>query len=349
MLANVQRRLKRSPDDQAAEVERVRALTLQRLAGVAGPDRTPTTVASDPTDGPGASDPPDPTDPPSAAPAAGGPEADEAIDVTESVDQAPAAKVRQPLVFRIAGIDEPPAPAPPDPELEATPLVMFLGGPGSTWPADPESAIAGDPTDAVDAGSEAEASGAEQPSADAPAQLAEPAAQPEPPAPDPSPSVTTPPVATVVAQAYCPYCATLLAPPPASDRPCTECKQLIVVRHIDDRTVWLMEAALPVFEAERRRIADEERWTAQRAYWLDLAVAAGAPKARVAKAAEEAPTEARVGAARSLYLAAVDRSFEGAAKDDRWADAARLRFDEALVLFDFAGAPIPEIRGGDDA
>jgi hypothetical protein len=170
----------------------------------------------------------------------------------------------------------------------------------------------------------------------------------EPPVVEP-PTATAPAVASVAAHAYCPYCATILQPPPTSDRPCAECKQQIVVRHIDDRTVWLMEAALPVFEAERRRIADQARWTAQRAHWLDLALAAGAPKARVAKAADEAPTEAKVGAARSLYLSAVDRSFEGAAKDDQWADAARIRFDEALVLFDFAGAPVPEIPKGDDA
>ncbi len=77
--------------------------------------------------------------------------------------------------------------------------------------------------------------------------------------------------------------------------------------------------------------------------------AAGAPKGRVAKAAEEAPTEARVGAARALYLSSVDRSFESAVKDDQWAVAARIRLDEAQVLFDFAGAPIQVIREGDDS
>lgn len=362
VLANVQRRLKRTSDDQAAEVERVRALTLQRLAGVAGPDPAQTTDASVATNAAvpiSDPDPTDPTDPPHAASAAGGPEADEAIDVTESVDQASAAKVRPPLVFRIAGIDEPPAQDPADTEQDATPLVMFLGAPSPTWPAEPAPPAAVEPSPAVDepvhdalasrdrmdleppagsevagpevagtdvAGSEVEPTVAEPPSAEAPALAS---------------------VASVAAHAYCPYCATILTPPPTSDRRCTECKQQIVVRHVDDRTVWLMEAALPVFEAERRRIADEERWTAQRAHWLDLALKAGAPKSRVAKAAEEPPTEARVGAARGLYLSSVDRSFDGAAKDEQWALAARIRFDEALVLFDFAGAPIPDARGGD--
>jgi hypothetical protein len=357
VLANVQRRLKRTPDDQAAEVERVRALTLQRLAGVAGPDRAPTTVASVPTKDPAPIDDTDPTDPPHAASAADGPEADEAIDVTDPVEQASPAKVRPPLVFRIAGIDDPPAQIPADPELDPTPLVMFLGAPGPTWPADPASPPVDDPFVVVDG-----TAGDALPSGD-PTDL-EPAAVPvvaaseaEPPLFEPPvveavvaepPSAAAPAVASAAAHAYCPYCATTLEPPPTSDRRCTECKQLIVVRQVEGRTVWLMEAALPVFEAERRRIADEERWTTQRAYWLDLALAAGAAKARVAKAAEEAPTEARVGAARGLYLSSVDRAFDGAAKDEQWAVAARIRFDEALVLFDFAGAPIPD-RGGDDS
>ena len=366
VLANVQRRLKRTSDDQAAEVERVRALTLQRLAGVAGPDPAQTTDASVVTNHAVPIGDPDPTDPPHAASAAGGPEADEAIDVTESVDQASAAKVRPPLVFRIAGIDEPPAQDPADTEQDATPLVMVLGAPSPTWPADPAPPAMDEsgqdlPSSGVqmdlEATADTEVAVAEplvaevaEPVAEVAepvAEVAEPVAEVAVAVAPAEPVAAAPAVAPAAAHAYCPYCATILTPPPTSDRRCTECKQQIVVRHVDDRTVWLMEAALPVFEAERRRIADEERWTAQRAHWLDLALKAGAPKSRVAKAAEEPPTEARVGAARGLYLSSVDRSFEGAAKDEQWALAARIRFDEALVLFDFAGAPIPDARGGD--
>lgn len=359
VLANVQRRLKRSADDQEAEVERVRAVTLQRLGGSARPEPPQATVVSAPADDPDPIHDTDPTDPPNAAPVAGVPETDEAIDVTESVDQASAAKVRKPLVFRIAGIDEPPAPVPVDPELDATPLVMFLGAPAPGWTADPAPSSVEGPSVAMEASaqdtlfsgdrtdlepvmeSEAAESEAASPVAES-ATVASPEAEP------PTSIVpAAPAVASVEATAYCPYCATILKPPPTSDRRCTECKQQIVVRQVDDRTVWLMEAALPVFEAERRRIAVEERWTAQRAHWLNLALRAGAPKGRVAKAAEEAPTEAKVSAARGLYLSSVDRAFEGAVKDDQWAVAARIRFDEALVLFDFAGAPIPETRKGD--
>ena len=287
--------------------------------------------------------------------------------MTGSVDRTSAEKVREPLVFRIAGIDEPAAQVQPDPELEATPLVMFLGAPGPTWPAHP-APPAGDPSVAVDeraqdplvAGdltdlervaapedveSVAESVGSGAVPSEAELSVGEPVVA-EPVVAE-LPSAVVPAAASVEARAYCPYCATILQPPPTSDRPCAECKQQIVVRQVDDRTVWLMEAALPVFEAERRRIADQARWTAMRAHWLDLALATGAPKGRVAKAAEEAPTEAKVGAARDLYLSSVDRSFEGAAKDDQWAVAARIRFDQALVLFDFAGAPVPDVRGGE--
>lgn len=372
VLANVQRRLKRSADDQEAEVERVRAVTLQRLGGGARPEPPQATVVSAPADDTVPIDDTDPTDPPSAAPVAGVPETDEAIDVTESVDQASAAKVRKPLVFRIAGIDEPPAPVPVDPELDATPLVMFLGAPAPGWTADPAPSSVEDPSVAMDASAQdtlfsgdrtdlepvadiepvavSEVMESEAAASEAASPVAEPATV-APPEAEPPTSIAPagPVVASAEATAYCPYCATILKPPPTSDRRCTECKQQIVVRQVDDRTVWLMEAALPVFEAERRRIADEERWAALRAHWLDLALAAGAAKGRVAKAAEEAPTEARVSAARGLYLTSVDRAFESAVKDDQWAVAARIRLDEAQVLFDFAGAPIQVNREGNDS
>jgi hypothetical protein len=323
------------------ETERIRALTLQRLAGVADPERHQATVAPVPTSDSDASDDTDPTNPSQAAPAAGVSAADEAIDMTDSVDQASTAKVRQPLVFRIAGIDEPPTQVPADPDIDATPLVMFLEAPGPAWPAVP-TPPSDDPTVVVD-----------EPAQDTllPGDRTdlEPVAASEVAGSVAEPPANVPAAASVEARAYCPYCATILQPPPTSDRRCSECKQQIVVRHIDDRTVWLTEAVLPVFEAERRRIADLERWTVSRAHWLDLALTIGAPKGKVAKAAEEVPSEAKVSAARDLYLSSVDRSFATAARDDQWAVAARIRFAEALVLFDFAGAPIPEIREGDDS
>ncbi len=144
------------------------------------------------------------------------------------------------------------------------------------------------------------------------------------------------------ALAYCPYCATSLQPPPKADRRCTRCRQRIIVRQVGGRTVYLAEAALPVFEAERRRIAADEEWTRQRDHWLDLARRTGASVDRVARASQEPPSEGKVVAARTLYLAAVDRSFKAATKRGRWQEAARIRYDEALVLFDFVGASTPE-------
>ena len=370
-MASVQRRLKRTPVEQATEVERVRALTLQRLAGLTEADRPQTVVAPD---RPGDADTNDHTDdndhpePSEAAATARTTTADEAIDVTDHLTQGSDTKARKPLAFRIAGLNDPAAPTAVETEPEPTPLVMFLGAPGPTWPSDQRRPAV------EDASTEGDQVERETLFADAPEDLepvtstdaAQPvAAEVAPPPPDEPPvveaAVAVPPVVAaavaparapavvVEASAYCPYCATILQPPPSSDRPCAQCRQQIVVRQVDDRTVWLMEAALPVFEAERRRIADEARWTASRAYWLDLARATGAPKAKLTKAAEEAPTEDRVNAARDLYLTSVDRWFEAVAKDGQWSVAAQIRYDQALVLFELAGTPAPANAGGDHA
>ena len=77
--------------------------------------------------------------------------------------------------------------------------------------------------------------------------------------------------------AFCPYCALLLEPAPASSQRCVRCRQRIIVKHIDGRVVYLTEAAVPVFVAERRRIAASGRLTRERERWLRLAAAAGAP------------------------------------------------------------------------
>lgn len=141
--------------------------------------------------------------------------------------------------------------------------------------------------------------------------------------------------------AYCPYCATPLQPPPKATRRCATCRERIIVKHVGTRTVYLAEAALPVFEAERRRIAEAQEWTRMRDHWLDLALMSGASADRIARASGEAPSEGKVAAARSLYLSAVDQSFEVAMRNGHWKEAADIRYDEALVLFGFAGAPVP--------
>lgn len=152
-------------------------------------------------------------------------------------------------------------------------------------------------------------------------------------------AVVPPPIGAL--PAYCPYCATYLDPAPTEDDRCERCKQRFVVRQVDGRTVLLVEAAVPVFEAERQRLLDEAQWARERDHWLTLALMSGAPRDRIAKAASEAPTKAKIGGARTLYLTTVDKSFETAARAGRWDDAAQIRYAEALVLFDAAGVPIP--------
>lgn len=155
----------------------------------------------------------------------------------------------------------------------------------------------------------------------------------------PPPAATPIPIGAM--PAYCPYCATYLDPAPTEDTRCHRCKSNIVVRHADGRTVLLVESAVPVFEAERQRLLDEAQWARERDHWLTLALMSGAPRDRIAKAAAEPPSKARITSARTLYLTTVDKSFETAARAGRWDDAAQIRYAEALVLFDAAGVPIP--------
>ncbi len=99
-----------------------------------------------------------------------------------------------------------------------------------------------------------------------------PARQPDP-RPRPRPFVRTAP---------CSW-----SPRRSSSRRCVRCRQRIIVKHIEGRAVYLTEAAVPVFVAERRRIAASGRLTRERERWLRLAAAAGAPvqsQARLAAA-----------------------------------------------------------------
>ena len=142
------------------------------------------------------------------------------------------------------------------------------------------------------------------------------------------------------AAASCPYCALLLEPPPTSSRGCPGCRQRIVVKRIDGRTVYLTEAAVIFFDAERRRIASSKRWIRERERWLKLAAAAGAPPDRAARLAAAHLSEASVEAARSLYMTTVERAFRSARRERRWEDASRIRRDQAVTLLRLAGSPL---------
>jgi len=145
--------------------------------------------------------------------------------------------------------------------------------------------------------------------------------------------------------ASCPYCALLLQPPPESSRRCPRCRQRIIVKSVDGRAVYLTEAALLVFDSERRRSASSRRWTKERKRWLKLAIEAGAPPQRAARLAAAQLSEDAVEAARTLYMTTVERSFRVAKRDRRWDDASRIRREQAMALFRVAGSPLTPPEG----
>lgn len=161
----------------------------------------------------------------------------------------------------------------------------------------------------------------------------EPVPEPEPGLVEEAPSPA--PVAT------CPYCAYTLDPPPERSRRCPSCRQPIVVRHSDGRTVLLVESAVQIFDRERQRIVDEQTWTAQRIHWLALADSVRAPQARRARLAEADLSAAMVEACCALYLSAAEAVVRAARGSKRWSEVAKIRRHEAAALFEAAGSPVP--------
>ncbi len=147
--------------------------------------------------------------------------------------------------------------------------------------------------------------------------------------------------AAPVPTALCPYCALVLEPPPVASRRCGRCRQRIRVKRIEGRPVYLTEAAVLVFEAERRREASSGRLTRERDRWLRLAASAGAPADRQARLAAAPPSEAVVASARSLYVATVERAFRAAKRDHEWEQASRIRREHATTLYRLARSPLP--------
>jgi hypothetical protein len=178
-----------------------------------------------------------------------------------------------------------------------------------------------------------------------PAQMPGPRAVPAPlRAPKPVHGVTTESRArrprSLPAGVYCPYCASLLQPPPTATRRCPRCRQRIVVRRVGDRTIYLTEAAVPVFQAERRKVSHSGRWTRDRDRWLDLARSVGAPADRVERLATEPITEGAAALAKSLYESTVERQVRSARRDRRWEEAARIRFDQAVAVYRLASSAV---------
>lgn len=146
------------------------------------------------------------------------------------------------------------------------------------------------------------------------------------------------PVGAVVS---CPYCAVLLDPPPEADRRCPRCRQRIIVKRVDGRAVFLTEAAVLVFDAERKRLANMGRWTRDRGRWLKLASSLGAPPARIARLERAVLSDEVVAASQTLYEATVERLVRTARRERRSDDAGRLLLDQALAFYRIAGSPLP--------
>jgi hypothetical protein len=157
-------------------------------------------------------------------------------------------------------------------------------------------------------------------------------------APRPAATATAP---TILGAALCPYCARLLQPPPTASRHCPRCRQQIVVKRVEGHVAYLTEAAVAIFEAERRKEADAERFSRDRERWLKLAGAARAPVGSIRRIAAAHASAETVDAARALYTTAVDRAFQSAKRERRWEDAARVRRDQAAAIHRMAGSPRP--------
>ena len=165
--------------------------------------------------------------------------------------------------------------------------------------------------------------------------------QPPRPAAFPGGSSARPASQAADAVPYCPYCAVRLDPAPTTSKRCARCHERIMVKRVEGRVIYLTEASVAVFEAERRRMTNAGRWTRERDRWLKVAATVGAPAARIARLAAAPISAEVVTSAENLYTTTVEQAFRGARRDRRWEDASRVRREQAQVLFRFAGSPIP--------
>ena len=164
----------------------------------------------------------------------------------------------------------------------------------------------------------------------------EPAAPAAPPDPE-TRRAAQPPAGTVT----CPSCGVVLDPPPVRNRRCPACRQPIVVRRTDGRTVYLAEATVEVFEREQRRRRDLGTWTAAREAWLRLAREAGAPADRCDRLASRPLDEDTVAKARALYETAATRAIRAHARAGAWERAAAIGRELAAARHRADGATAP--------
>ena len=144
-----------------------------------------------------------------------------------------------------------------------------------------------------------------------------------------------------VVRVACPNCGGMLDPPPDRSRLCPNCRHRIVVRHSDGHAIYLTEAAVKVFEAERQLEIERQTWTLERRRWLHLARAAGAPVELRRRAAVAPLSSEAVRSSRDLYLEAAESAVRAARRAKRWDEVARIRRRQAAALFEEAGGSAP--------
>lgn len=139
----------------------------------------------------------------------------------------------------------------------------------------------------------------------------------------------------------CPSCGAPISPPPVRTRRCPSCRQAVVVRRAAGEYLRLTEAQAALFDAERRREADEKAWGSARRHWLSLARSVRAPADLVRTIAGQPLSERSVEAARDVYRAAADRAAREARQGEQWVQLGRLRAIEAEALYEDLGSPVP--------
>lgn len=141
--------------------------------------------------------------------------------------------------------------------------------------------------------------------------------------------------------AACPSCGAPISPPPVRTRRCPSCRQAVVVRRAAGEYLRLTEAQAALFDAERRREADEKAWGSARRHWLSLARSVRAPADLVRTIAGQPLSERSVEAARDVYRAAADGAAREARQGEQWVQLGRLRAIEAEALYEDRGSPVP--------
>ncbi len=125
-----------------------------------------------------------------------------------------------------------------------------------------------------------------------------------------------------VVRVACPNCGGVLDPPPDRSRLCPNCRHRIVVRHSDGHAIYLTEAAVEIFEAERQLEIERQTWTLERRRWLHLARAAGAPvelrRRRGGRAAVDRGRPIRRGTCISTPRRAPSEPPDGPSAGTRW-------------------------------